>query len=678
MTAPFPLPADEPGRLRALDEYDVLDAEPEPALDDLAHLAAAVCQAPAGLVSLVGAERQWCKGASGMRPLELPRAGSFCAHVVAQRDVFVVEDARADDRFCAHPLVAGPPGVRFYAGAPIVTPDGHVLGSLCVFDTRPRDLEPGARAALAVLARQVVTHLELKRQNRRLRESRARLAAAVAQARETERALSVERAYFEQLFEVAPEAIVVLDPADRVVRANSEFTRLFGYTREEAVGRPINELIVPPELQAEGLRLTAEVAQGGRVAVETVRRRKDGALVHVSILGVPIRLDGGQVGVYGIYRDITARHRMEEALRASEAFARDVMDHMLEGLVIVDDRSTIVSLNREAERMFGYRREELLGQHVRVLLPETHQHDAEEFLRAARHHAMGRITQWSARRRNGQEFPVELALFAFDSGGRRFFAGNLRDLSGRQEVERLKAEFVATVSHELRTPLTAIRGALGLLAGGVVGPLSEEARQAVDVAERNAVRLMTLINDILDLERLEQGRVELDLGEVAVADVLERAVDTIAPLAAERGVALEVPRTSARAWADADRLAQVVVNLLSNAVKFSPAGSPVTLAVLESAQWVEVRVTDRGRGIPAAYHEVIFERFRQVAASDARDHGGSGLGLAIAKSLVERHGGRIGVESDEGRGSTFWFRVPAARTRPTDATEASQARGAQR
>ncbi len=508
------------------------------------------------------------------------------------------------------------------------------------------------------------------RARRRTRPERTRgLRAGAGSAPDAERALVVERAYFEQLFEVAPEAIVVLDRDDRVVRANSEFTRLFGYSREEAVGRPINELIVPPELQAEGSRLTAEVAQGGRVAVETVRRRKDGTPVHVSILGVPIRLDGGQVGVYGIYRDITARHRMEEALRASEAFARAVMDHMLEGLVIVDETSAIVSVNREAERMFGYRREELIGQHVAVLLPEDRRRDAEAFLRAARRQAMGRITEWLARRKNGQVFPVELALFAFDSGGRRFFAGNLRDLSGRQEVERLKAEFVATVSHELRTPLTAIRGALGLLAGRLGETLSDEARQAVQAAERNAVRLMTLINDILDLERLERGRAELQMGAVRIAEVLERAVETIAPVAAQEGIAIEVAPTEARAWADGDRLTQVVVNLLSNAVKFSPPGSPVTVTVVEDPHWVEVRVTDRGRGVPAAYRDIIFERFRQVEASDAREKGGSGLGLAIARSIIERHGGLIGVDSEEGRGSTFWFRVPPARTRLLRADE---------
>ena len=229
-----------------------------------------------------------------------------------------------------------------------------------------------------------------------------------------------------------------------------------------------------------------------------------------------------------------------------------------------------------------------------------------------------------------------------------------------KEVERLKNGFLSTVSHELRTPLTSIRGSLGLLASGAVGALSDEAVEVVAIAERNAVRLIALINDILDLERLETGTIELQFAQVPVESTLRRAMESLATFGQKHGVTVEAPEVSSIIWADADRIVQVLVNLLSNAVKFSPSGGVVTIGVELRESWIEFRVTDRGRGVPVAYRRAIFERFRQVETSDAREKGGTGLGLAICKSIIEQHGGTIGVESEEGVGSTFWFRIATA------------------
>jgi signal transduction histidine kinase len=226
-----------------------------------------------------------------------------------------------------------------------------------------------------------------------------------------------------------------------------------------------------------------------------------------------------------------------------------------------------------------------------------------------------------------------------------------------EEVERLKTGFLSTVSHELRTPLTSIRGSLGLLASGALGTLSDEVVEVVAVAERNAVRLMALINDILDLERLETGKIELQFAQVPVESILRRALESLATFGHKHGVIVEAPEVSAMIWADADRIVQVLVNLLSNAVKFSPPGGVVTIGVRSLESLVEFRVTDRGRGVPVAKRRAIFERFRQVETSDAREKGGTGLGLAICKSIVEQHGGTIGVESEDAGGTSFWFRV---------------------
>ncbi|HEX8361935.1 MAG TPA: ATP-binding protein [Longimicrobium sp.] len=233
------------------------------------------------------------------------------------------------------------------------------------------------------------------------------------------------------------------------------------------------------------------------------------------------------------------------------------------------------------------------------------------------------------------------------------------DIRRRGEVERIKDELVSVVSHELRTPLTSIRGSLGLLASGKLGPLSPQGARMVQIATQNAERLVRLISDTLDLERLESGSMALERAWADADAVALRAVETLRGMAEECGVRLEagVPASLAM-WVDADRLEQVLVNLLSNAIKFSPAGSVVRLTAERRGGEVLFAVIDRGRGIPEAQLEHVFERFRQVDSSDAREKGGTGLGLAICRSIVHQHGGRIWAASEVGAGSTFFFTLP--------------------
>jgi signal transduction histidine kinase len=228
-------------------------------------------------------------------------------------------------------------------------------------------------------------------------------------------------------------------------------------------------------------------------------------------------------------------------------------------------------------------------------------------------------------------------------------------------VDRLKSEFVSTVSHELRTPLTSIRGSLGLLSAGVLGEFPTQARDIIDLAQRNAVRLTALINDILDFERLESGRVEMEIDDVDLQPLFEKSMESVRPVADDQMISIVCAPTALRVRADADRIVQVLVNLLSNALKFSPAGSEVGVwAEARGSNQVRIFVRDRGTGIPVEDHLRIFERFAQVETSDQRGTGGTGLGLAICKAIVEHHGGSIGVDSAPGEGSTFWFELPAA------------------
>ena len=236
-------------------------------------------------------------------------------------------------------------------------------------------------------------------------------------------------------------------------------------------------------------------------------------------------------------------------------------------------------------------------------------------------------------------------------------ASTFTDVTESLALARMKDEFVSTVSHELRTPLTSIRGALGLLVASADG-LTPAARRMVEIAESNSRRLVRLIDDILDIERMESGRAPLAAEHADLGDLARQAVETMAAMADEHGVTVHADAPPTPAWVDPDRMLQVLTNLLSNAIKFSPAGGSVRLAVDADDARVTVRVADQGRGVPADRQRSIFERFEQVDQSDARDRGGTGLGLAICKSIVQQHGGAIGVESESGRGSTFWFTLP--------------------
>lgn len=362
-----------------------------------------------------------------------------------------------------------------------------------------------------------------------------------------------------------------------------------------------------------------------------------------------------------LQNELQERQRAEGVVRLGEARNRALLEHMIGGMITFDEASRIESVNPAAEEMFGYREDELIGRNVVLLIADAPATDQENYLRKAHKKAIGRLTEWWGRRKNGEVFSAEAALFEFEAPEGRRFACNFQDISERREVDRLKSEFVSTVSHELRTPLTSIRGSLGLLAAGVLGDLPARALDIICLAERNAVRLTSLINDILDFERLDSGRVEMQIVDADLQPLFEQALESVRPVADEQRIALVSSPTAIRLRADADRIVQVLVNLLSNAVKFSPAGSEIRVWAEEGVEGrVRICVNDQGTGIPDGYHQQIFERFAQVETSDKRGKGGTGLGLAICKAIVEHHGGRIGVDSAPGKGSTFWFELPAA------------------
>jgi signal transduction histidine kinase len=389
-----PLPPNEAARLAALERYDILDTEREQAYDDFTALAAHICGTPMALIGLIDDHRQWFKSTLNMDGDETPRELTFCAHTLVDNKLLVVPDTFEDRRFHDHPSVTGAPKIRFYAGAPIVTEDGHGLGTLCVIDDKPRTLSAEQRSALEALSRQVMAHLELRR------------------------------------------------------------------------------------------------------AMMTLRG-----------------------------------------------------------------------------------------------------------------------------------------------------------------TEAAKKKFVANVSHELRTPLTSIRGALALTLDSGDG-IDEDSRELLGAAHRNANRLLALVNDLLDLEKVGSGELSVKKQDCALAAVLERAGDTVKAIAGDAGVTLKIAPTDVRLHGDPERLSQVVINLLANAVRFSPKGGVVSVTVEPHSSHVHIIIDDQGPGVPVSFRDSVFEPFKQVEGSAAHNKGGTGLGLAISHAIVKEHGGWIVVSDAPAGGARFTIGLP--------------------
>jgi PAS domain S-box-containing protein len=341
-----------------------------------------------------------------------------------------------------------------------------------------------------------------------------------------------------------------------------------------------------------------------------------------------------------------------------------ILNAAAEGIVGLDRHGLPIFVNASAKKMLGRRAEEFLGHRFHDLIhPEAIRSiPAENCLvcSATLDPAVRTGSRETFVRTDGSEFPVEYtaATIIDASGERSGMVITFRDVTERLMIDRMKDEFVSTVSHELRTPLTSIRGALGLLGSGLIGNVDPRAQRMLDIAISNTDRLVRLINDILDLERIDSGHVELNRAVVESGSLMTEAIEGIQGFADREGVKVVYDVEHEKLWGDHDRLIQALTNLLSNAVKFSEAGKKVRLSGSRSGSMFTFVVEDQGRGIPASHLESIFERFKQVDASDSRNKGGTGLGLAICRSIVTAHGGKIWAESTEGKGTTFSFTVP--------------------
>lgn len=369
-------------------------------------------------------------------------------------------------------------------------------------------------------------------------------------------------------------------------------------------------------------------------------------------------------------RSIAAEREAGERLQALSARQEAIFDAATDGMVTHDEHGVIQNLNPAMAKMYGYRTEDLVGQNVTTLFELPPEQAAlEKFLSQLAADPEGRaskVQEFGARRSNGTTFPVDVATSHVPLPSGSCFVAVIRDASERKRMDRMKSEFVSTVSHELRTPLTSIAGSMGLIAGGAAGEIPERAKRLIEIAHSNSQRLVRLINDILDIEKIESGRMDFHIEPVPLRTAIEQAIETNKAYGEEYGVTfrLDPGGDGAVVLADPDRLAQVLTNLLSNAAKFSPKGDQVTVRIDPGKGLHRFTVSDRGPGIPANFKSRIFDKFAQADASNTRQKGGTGLGLSIVREIVTHLGGSVSFASDPGQGTSFHVELPAAPSEP--------------
>ena len=718
MPAP-PRPPDEEKRLETLRLYDVLDTESEAIFDDLTKVAAHLLEVPIALVTIVDEQRQWFKSKVGVDVSETPRELSFCGYAILDDQVLEVSNPEIDPRFSDNPLVTGGPRIRFYAGAPLVTPEGDRLGTLCVIDQQTRTLTPAQRVTLQSLARVVTGALVLRR---RLRE---------------------KGEFLNAVLDHVTDGIVACD-ADGKITLFNRATRVFHGVGEEPV---------PPEQWAAHYRLLR--TDGTPLPVEEVPlyralhgqsvsgagmiiRSIDGRETLISADGQQLAdASGRRLGAVVVMHDVTAARAadLERQARIEEQVSRKAAEDHLARTRLLDRVNQNLASTFDFERALRNIANELVpeladlssfdlidgsvhrnvaARHVSPLreasflelrrrysvcagaslgagaviasgssqwLPSLSEKALEEFafdqqhLQLLRDFDLGSLIVMPLKVRNQIIGAMTLARVSGRDGFSETDYKTAQDIAERialfgenyrlhRELEiasKAKDEFLATLSHELHTPLTSILGWVQI-AGEEPSSL-ETAIAALHSIGESARAQRHLIEDALDVSRVITGKMHLSLRELDFERLAAGSVEALRPTAVVKSIDLRFEALCGPCpiLGDPDRIRQVIWNLVSNAVKFTPAGGNVDIRVERDGERVRLRVHDDGMGIPGNELPFIFDNFRQSA--EARQHGGLGLGLAIVRELIELHGGEVSAFSEgEGKGSTFELWLPLQKT----------------
>ena len=483
------------------------------------------------------------------------------------------------------------------------------------------------------------------------------------------------------ILDSAGAMIIATDRDGKILTFNPAAETALGYSADDIIGQhtPVlwcdeaeiathaAELAISHGAKMKcGFEVLTYVAQlTGREMREWTFIRKDGSRFPVSLSVTPMRDGEGKVaGFLGMAEDITQHRQQELALKASEETFRAAVENAPNGMALIDPGGKLIKVNPALCTLLGFGADELTGMPLgSILHPDDVDIDGEGVKQLDR----GRVNAYRVEKRllpkSGRIVHVllSMSLIRHPDGTAKYYVAQALDITERMEMDRIKNEFISIVSHELRTPLTSIRGSLGLLTGKIFKGVPETAQRLIDIAYKNCERLILLINDILDIDKIASGKMRFDMQPENAVALMEEAAEATRGYADDLRVHIRLEPTvpDLMVNADRDRFIQVLNNLLSNAVKFSPENGTIDLRADKAKGRIRISVCDHGLGIPPEFQDRLFNKFSQADASSTREKGGTGLGLHISRQIIEHMGGQIGFDTLVGQGTTMWVELPA-------------------
>lgn len=456
------------------------------------------------------------------------------------------------------------------------------------------------------------------------------------------------------LIERAVDVICVISTDARIVSINEACQRAWGYARADLLGAPLTRVLDADEAERVTNQILGGMQSIDKVVFESQVRTSQGSQLDVVWTG---HWSASEGGLFCIVHDISQQKLVEKAVRVSEQRLRAILESLPAAVLVADYRNQIEFANHAASSLLGYQPEELLSRSIDDVFK-----DAVSLESLSAPQPPETSSEALAHTRSGTTIAVGLSRSKIPMSDSEKLLCVFLDRRAEQELQRTKRELTAMITHDLKSPLTAILGIFSLLEEGVCGAISQQGLQLIDTSRKQLKNIVRLLDDMLQVASIDAGSFELRCAEVRLHEVVLDAVETVRASSPERRFVIDADSDSVSAvcYADQQRLSQVLTNLLGNAVKYSPLESPITVTLEVGPAAAVISIIDEGRGIPPEKLDRIFDRFMQVEQSDATDKGGYGLGLAICKEIVVQHGGKIGVSSEVGKGSTFWLSLPIA------------------